>query len=328
MKEIIASLANQVRAAIQIGESLQFKQTKQEIRSVVVCGLGGSGIGGKIISLLFNEELKVPFCTISDYQIPAFVDEHTLVIASSYSGKTEETIFAVKEGIKRGAEIVVITSGGELLEMAKTNGWNYALVPGGEQPRAMLAFSLIQQIYMLSRYGLISPNHLIQLTKIPDFIDLQSEQIKSEAKQIVDLISNKTVVIYAGSYFEGIAVRFRQQLNENAKELCWHHILPEMTHNELVGWAGGSDRYAVLFISSSFDHPRTTYRWEICNQVISKYTSSVSTIKAKGEDRLHHNFYLIHLTDWVSLYLAEKKGVNPEEVDVIGHLKSQMAKYN
>lgn len=326
MKELIAGLSKQIREAIEIGRAAKFKATNREIKSIIVCGLGGSGIGGKIISLLLIDELKVPFLTTNDYTIPACVNENTLVIASSYSGNTEETIYAVREAEKRNAEIAVITSGGELLGMARSKGWNYVVVPGGEQPRAMLAYSLVQQLYLLNRYNLVDTSQINLLNNIPDFLDSNENEVQKEAKRIADFIYKKSTIIYSGSNFEGIAVRFRQQLNENAKELCWHHVLPEMTHNELVGWAGGSDKFAVLFFSTDYDHARTGYRWSICKEVISKYTPSVTEIKANGPDKISQNFYLIHLTDWVSLFLSENKKVDPFEVNIIGHLKSEMAK--
>jgi len=326
MKELIAGLSKQIRDAILIGREAKFNATNKEINSVIVCGLGGSGIGGKIISLLLIDELKVPFLTTNDYTIPACVDENTLVIASSYSGNTEETIYAVREAEKRKAEIAVITSSGELLEMAKAKGWNYVVVPGGEQPRAMLAYSLVQQLYLLNRYNLISSIQIDLLNDVPAFIDKNELAIQSEAKRIADFIHKKSTIVYSGSNFEGVAVRFRQQLNENAKELCWHHVLPEMTHNELVGWAGGTDKFAVVFFKTDYDHPRTGYRWAICKEVISKYTPTITEINAVGLNKLSQNFYLIHLTDWVSFFLAENKNVDAIEVNVITHLKSEMSK--
>ena len=326
MKEIIASFSNQVRDAIEIGQASVFKPTSKKINLVIVCGLGGSGIGGKIISLLLNQELKVPFLLTNDYGVPACVSENTLVIASSYSGNTEETLYAVDEAAKRNAEIAVITSGGALLDMARKNNWNHVVVPGGQQPRAMLAYSLVQQLFLLNRYGLISTNTLNQLGAIPGFLDGDEENTQKEAKRIADHLHKRKAIIYAGADFEGIAVRFRQQLNENAKELCWHHVLPEMTHNELVGWAGGSGEYAVVFLATGYDHERTSYRWNICKEVIGKYTPHITEIKALGENKMTQNFYLIHLTDWVSWFLSDMKKVDAEEVNVITYLKSEMAR--
>ncbi len=326
MKDIIANFSNQIQDAIKIGAEADFTSGSKTINQVLVCGLGGSGIGGKIVSLLLEKELKIPFLTVNDYDIPEWVNENTLVIASSYSGNTEETLSAVETCAQRGAEIAAITSGGKLAELSEELGWNIILIPSGEQPRAMLAYSLIQQIYLLANYELISHNAMEQIRRVPELIESEEEACKMQALTLARSVYEKTIIIYAGSLFEGVAVRFRQQINENGKELCWHHILPEMTHNELVGWAGGSEKFAPIFISSNFNHPRTQKRWEICRALIEKHTSSVFEIKTKGENLIEEVFYAIHFTDWVSLYISEIKKIDPVEVDVIGHLKSEMAK--
>ncbi|WP_027418705.1 bifunctional phosphoglucose/phosphomannose isomerase [Crocinitomix catalasitica] len=326
MKSIIASLPKQVEEAIQIGESTAFKGSDRKIESILICGLGGSGIGGKIIQQLFVDEIKVPFATINDYDIPAWVNANTLVIASSYSGNTEETLSAIKEANEIGAIISVITSGGELLEMAKANNWNHYVVPGGQQPRAMLAYSLVQQVYILKNYGLIAEGHLAELKGVPALLNNNTEDVQEKAMATAKSFIDKHPIIYAGSHFEGIATRFRQQINENGKMLCWHHILPEMTHNELVGWAGGSNDYVPIFFKTDFDHKRTGYRWEICKEVIGKYTDTILEFTAKGDNKIAQNFYLIHFGDWVSWFISEIKDIDAEEVEVIKYLKGEMGK--
>ncbi|MGB1102861.1 MAG: bifunctional phosphoglucose/phosphomannose isomerase [Crocinitomicaceae bacterium] len=326
MKELIANLANQIREAREIGASAAFQPMDRQINAVLVCGLGGSGIGGRIIGLLLKNDLPVPFLCVNDYEMPEWVNKNTLVIASSYSGNTEETLSAVQFCQERGAEIAVITSGGELKERADQNGWNKFIVPGGEQPRAMLAYSLVQQLYILERYGLIGGDILDDLEKVPAFIESHEAAIRDEAIRIAQGFHKKRPLIYAGNDFEGVAVRWRQQINENAKELCWHHVFPELTHNELVGWAGGSEHQAPLFLHSNLNHPRTNRRWEISKGVVAKYTDTILETKAIGETRLAQNFYLIHLGDWVSYFMSELKNIDPVEVDVIGYLKSEMAK--
>ena len=326
MKELIAGINSQINKAISIAESVSFQSREKQFENILLCGLGGSGIGGAIVSQLVKKELQIPFVTTNDYNVPGFVGENTLLIASSYSGNTEETLAAVTEGVARNAEICVITSGGKLAEMAKENGWNHAIVPGGEQPRAMLAYSIIQQLYFLSRYGLTSDEHVKNLKDIPNLIDRHEEDIRAEAMEVARKLNSHLPIIYADSSFGGVATRFKQQINENSKELCWNHVLPEMTHNELVGWAGGKAFMAPIYLATDYDHPRTTERWKISKEVISKYTTNVMEIKAKGDSKIAQVFYLIHLTDWVSLYLSEIKNVDAEEVEVIHYLKSEMAK--
>ncbi len=326
MKKLVANFTNQLQEAKQIGDRTNFSPIKQDIHSVLICGLGGSGIGGKIISLLVGNEIKVPVLTTNDYAIPNFVNENTLVIASSYSGNTEETLSAVKESHKRGAAVVSITSGGELLELSKQNGWNHFVVPGGEQPRAMLAYSLVQLLFIFQNTKLIQTDYTELIPKIIELIDAKENDIKAEANTIANTIFGKRVVIYAEQSFEGVAVRFRQQINENAKELCWHHVLPEMNHNELVGWAGGDENLAIIKLNSDLEFYRTKKRWEICKSIISKKTNTIIDIEALGENRLAQIFYLIHLTDWISVILADLKQIDAVEVDVIISLKSELSK--
>jgi glucose/mannose-6-phosphate isomerase len=326
MKKLVANFTNQLAEAKQIGENTHFKTTDTSITSILICGLGGSGIGGKIISLLISDEVNIPVVTTNDYSIPNFVNQNTLVIASSYSGQTEETLTAVKESHKRGAEIVVITSGGELLELATKNQWNNYVVPGGEQPRAMLAYSLVQLLFVFQNYKLIKTQYTTLIPQIIDFINKEEANIQKEAQNTAQSIYGKLPVIYAEQSFEGVAVRFRQQINENAKELCWHHVLPEMNHNELVGWAGGNSNIAVIKLNSSFEFYRTKKRWEICKTIIQEKTDTIIELNAKGDHKLTHIFYLIHLTDWVSVYLADLKKIDAVEVDVIIKLKDELSK--
>lgn len=327
MNKITANFTNQLRDAIKIGANTPFTVPNKTITSVLICGLGGSGIGGKIIDLLLKSDITIPVIVTNDYSIPNFVNENTLVISSSYSGNTEETLTAVIESHKRNAEVVAITSGGKLLELVKENGWNSLVVPGGEQPRGMLAYSLVQLLYIFENYKLVEPNYTPLLPEVIELVDSNETDIQSEAKELASNIHNKQVVIYAEQSLEGVAVRFRQQINENAKELCWHHVLPEMNHNELVGWAGGNSNQAIIKINSSLDFYRTKKRWEICKEVISKQTNSIYEIDAKGSSKLVQILYLIHLTDWLSVYLADLKNVDSVEVDVIIHLKSELSKF-
>jgi glucose/mannose-6-phosphate isomerase len=326
MNKITANFTNQLRDAIKIGENTPFTISNKTISSVLICGLGGSGIGGKIIDLLLKLDINIPIVVTNDYSIPNFVNENTLVIASSYSGNTEETLAAVIESNKRKSEIVAITSGGKLLDLVKANNWNSLVVPGGEQPRGMLAYSLVQLLYIFEKYNLVDANYTPLLKEVIELVDTNENNIQTEAKELATKIHNKQVVIYAEQSLEGVAVRFRQQINENAKELCWHHVLPEMNHNELVGWAGGNKNQAIIKLNSSFDFYRTKKRWEICKEVISKYTDSIYEIEAKGSSKLVQILYLIHLTDWVSVFLADLKNVDSVEVEVILHLKTELGK--
>ena len=281
MDKLIAQFTNQLTEALAIGKNVAVSGSSN-IENILSCGLGGSGIGAKIAKLLNRDYLSVPFDSINDYNIPAFVSEKTLVIATSYSGNTEETLMAVEACITKGATIAVIASDGTLLDLAKENKWLHYVLPGGEQPRAMLAYSLVQHFYILKGFHLIDYDFESQISKTIEQVSLFEENIKDEAKLVAQACHGKIPVIYSNPQLEGVAVRFRQQINENSKMLSWHAVIPEMNHNELVGWAGGSNNLAVIKLNNELEFYRNTKRWEFCKPVIEEKTSNVIEINAVG----------------------------------------------
>jgi glucose/mannose-6-phosphate isomerase len=326
MKNLVQNFPEQLRAAISIGEKAEIRNPRFEIRNVVITGLGGSGIGGTIVSEIVSSECPVPIMVNKDYFLPAFVNENTLVIVSSYSGNTEETLQAMESALKAKAKIVCITSGGKISDMAKENNCDLIAIPGGMPPRACLAYSLTQLFFVLNKLKLTGETYIDNLKASVDLIIKEENAIRSEAAVIAEFLFKKIPVIYAVDGYSGVATRFRQQINENSKMLCWHHILPEMNHNELVGWAGGSDDLAVIILRNKTDYSRTQERIKISKEVFSKHTHHVKEIWSKGNSQLEKSLYLIHLTDWVSCYLADKRGVDAVEVDIINHLKGSLAK--
>jgi len=329
MKELVRNFPNQLKEAIEIGEKfLNASQpgSKPEIRQVVVTGLGGSGIGGTIVSELVAAECSVPVLVNKDYFLPAFVNQHTLVIVSSYSGNTEETIHAMETALKANATVVCISSGGKISEMAKENKCQLISIPAGMPPRACLGYSLTQLFFVLHRFTLIGDFFQPQLGNAIDLLLKENDSIHREARETADFLFDHIPVIYAVDGYNGVATRFRQQINENSKMLCWHHILPEMNHNELVGWAGGSEALAVVILRNKSDYPRTQTRIEISKEIFAKHTSRVREIWSKGNSPIEKSLYLIHLVDWVSCYLADKNGVDAIEINVINHLKGTLAK--
>jgi glucose/mannose-6-phosphate isomerase len=226
----------------------------------------------------------------------------------------------------KGAEIACISSGGKIIEIAKEKKYNYILLPSCHSPRAMLSYSLTQQFFVLNHYGFINNDFRNSIVNVIKLIDTEINGIKAEALKVAKRIKGKTTVIYSEEHYEGVSIRLRQQLNENAKVLCWHHVLPEMNHNELVGWAGGKDEYAVILLRNDSDYSRTQKRMEISKEVIEKYTDSHFEIWSKGNNSIEKSIYLIILGDWISIYLAELLGVDPIEIKVINHLKGELAK--
>jgi len=164
------------------------------------------------------------------------------------------------------------------------------------------------------------------LEKSIALLEKESGNIQNTAKEIARKLHKKIPVIYSLGSCEGVAVRFRQQINENSKMLCWHHTFPEMNHNELVGWTTRNEDLAVVSLQTDFDYERTRKRYEICKPLFEKYSSGVVDIKGKGSSKLEQFMYLVHLTDWISCVLADLKGIDADEVKVIDHLKAELAK--
>ena len=326
MKSLVANFPQQLREAVDIGANAKLNGPKQSVKNILITGLGGSGIGGTIAAEIVFNECKVPITVNKDYFIPAFVNEETLVIVCSYSGNTEETIHAFEAALKKNAMISCVTSGGKIGELAKAKNIDTILIPGGMPPRACLGYSLVQLFYILNKYGMIGSEFKNQFTNCILLLEKEKNNIISEAEKLGDFFAGKIPVIYAVDGYNGVATRFRQQINENSKMLCWHNILPEMNHNELVGWASKNENLAVIILRNKTDYSRTQARLEISSDVFKKYTPHVKELWSKGDSHIEKVLYLIHLTDYVSVILAEKKKIDAMEVNIINHLKGELAK--
>ena len=325
MRKHIEGFIEQLQDAFSIGEKVQFSIPKKKINNVLILGVGGSGIGGTIVAKNALLEAGLPVMTCSDYHIPEYVNESTLVISCSYSGNTEETLTALKKCQNKGSEIAAVTSGGELQKICEANNYNHIIIPGGNPPRTCLGYSLTGQLFILVKYNLLSHSAIKDLKLAIDLLKENNSHIKNEAELVAQKLFGKFPVIYGTDKFEPVSIRFRQQLNENSKELCWHHKFPELNHNEIVGWASGSSKLAVVMFRNEDDYYRTQERMEFMKKVILDKGSSVTEIRSKGTSFIEKALYLIHLTDWASLFIAEKKQVDPVEIRVIDDLKNHLA---
>ncbi|KRO70606.1 MAG: hypothetical protein ABR81_02420, partial [Cryomorphaceae bacterium BACL11 MAG-121128-bin16] len=298
----------------------------KEIRNVLICGLGGSGIGGTIVNDIVSPKAKIPITATKDYSIPNFVNEHTLVIANSYSGNTEETLYALQKCQAKGAEIAVITSGGGLKTIAEEQNYNKLIIPSGQPPRAMFGYAFTELFYLLNHYGIIDDSFKSDFQKAIQLLDTEKSDIQNQAKDLAKKMYKQTPVIYVANGFEGVAVRFRQQINENSKMLCWHHVVPEMNHNELLGWRTNVNDLAVVYFRNKSDYERNQIRMDINKKVISKYTENITEIWSKGNSLIENSLYHIHLGDWASWYLSAMNNVDAIEIDVINFLKGELSK--
>lgn len=326
MKKLVQDFPSQLHEALIIGQNYRFHTAKKAFNNIVLTGLGGSGIGGSIVQNFIFDKAKVPFVVNKDYFLPAFVNKDSLVIVSSYSGNTEETLAAMKQAIKMKATVVCVTSGGKIAELANIKGIDCILLPAGLPPRACLGYSMTQLLFILKHFAVINYNFEKDFKASIKLLNQESKSIQAKARSLAKKLYGKTPIIYAASDMEGLAVRFRQQINENGKMLCWHHVIPEMNHNELVGWRTKDDSKHVVIFRNEDDYERVQLRIDINKKVIKKYTSNVTELYSKGKSYWEHVFYLVHLTDWVSVYLAELGSYDPSEIEVINYLKGELAK--
>ncbi len=326
MEELIKGFGAQMREAIQIGRKAKFSGSFDGIHNVVLIGLGGSAFGGEVILNYTRQHLKVPYLIVRDYEVPSFVSKNTLLLVSSYSGNTEETLSMLESALAAKPKVVCITSGGKLKELAEEKGWDHIILPEGYPPRSAVAFSIIQQLYILNGYNLIgdfSDDLEEAVALVENFIDHENARI------IAQQLHNSLPVLYSDPSFESVAIRWRQQIEENSKHIAFHHVFPEMNHNELVGWKNPSgileDAVVVIF-RSDLVHERTSIRMDICREIFGDYADSVIEVIADGKSHLSQIFFFIHLGDWVSLYLAELNDEKPTPVEAIDFLKEELAK--
>jgi len=324
MESLIKGFGKQLKEAIEIGKNTQLLPSKRDVQDVSIIGLGGSAFGGEIIKNYAFHSCKEPINIYRGYDIPRSINEHSLVILSSYSGNTEETLNCAEKVLKSGAQVVCISSGGKLIDWAIANKFSYFKLPPGYPPRTAAGFSIVQQLYALKHFSLIG-EFMNDLTEGIAIIDAFNDH--NLAREIAQKCKDKALIIYCADTIESVAIRLRQQVNENAKQLCWHHVIPEMNHNELVGWVYPEfliEKSAVLFLRSNFEHPRTTIRVGINQQIIKQKSSHIMEVEAKGKSLLGQLFYLLHFGDWLSYFLAEFNKVDPSPVAVIDFLKKEL----
>jgi len=325
MNDYINDFTNHLTDALLIGESSLQKKTNKSFSNILICGLGGSGIGGTIVKDLISKDVSIPIETSKGYDVPGFVNENTLVIACSYSGNTEETLSALNKCLEKNAEVAIVCSGGKLKDLALEKDLNHIIIPGGHPPRAMFGYGFTQLFFILDNYGIINESFKVDFKKAISLINTEQEKIKKTALDISKKLFKTTPIIYVADGFEGVAVRLRQQINENSKMLCWHHVIPEMNHNELLGWRTNVENTSVIYLRNESDYYRNKKRIDINKSVIEKYTSNISEIWSLGDSSIERSLYLINVGDWISWYLSELNNVDAIEIDVINYLKNSLS---
>ncbi len=301
----------------------QFKSAECEslkpenYRGVVFSGMGGSGIVGDFMSLFVKTQS--PVLSLKGYELPPFVQEGWLLVCTSYSGNTEETISVLQSALKRGLKPVCVSSGGRIKEIAKEEGLVYLPLPEGYPPRYALGFMLSA---LMSLFGM---GELVE--RLRKHLMTHREEIKKEAQSLAQSLFTYLPVVYGTPLTQVVAFRWKTQINENAKTLCYNAFLPEMHHNEVVGLDNPQIRNLCAFtlLYDPEDHERNLKRVEITRQIFEELGVVLKLLSGKGENMAERLLYLTYLGDWVSLYLAEAYKQDPLPVKVIDFIKKSLA---
>lgn len=330
----IGMFPEQIRAGIKIGQAIDVTGIiDHRIKNIILAGMGGSAIGGDLIRSLIRNESKIPFEIHRNYGLPSYANNETLLICSSYSGTTEETISSYKEGVKRGCRIIVVTTGGELADLARQADVRRAIIPSGFPPRTALGYSFTVNLVIFGMLE-ICRDYCADLAESAGLLENQNrvygyESADNFALATARSISGKVPIIYAGAdLLDTVALRFKGQICENAKQLAFCNVFPEFNHNELVGWqlpSGLNTRYVVMILRDKDDNPQTIRRMRIIEQILAEKRIEIISLEGSGRSPLARMLSLIQLGDYCSYYLALLNGVDPTPIDVINYLKRKLA---
>jgi glucose/mannose-6-phosphate isomerase len=302
---------------------------------LVVAGMGGSAIGGALARAALGDHSSRPIFVTRAYGLPPWTTPETTVLCASYSGNTEETLACYESAGALGAQRVVATTGGRLAEMAREDGVPVIPLPGGFQPRAAVAYMTVAALEVAAMSG-AGP----RLTSEIDVAASHTEQLVAEwgpdapedslAKEIARGLAGTAPVIYGAGLTAPIAYRWKTQINENAKQPAFMHELPELDHNEIVGWQGAPDldppaRFSAVFLDDCDAHPRVKARMELTERLIADFAATSFRLETRGETTVERVFSLVLLGDLVSIYLAALRGVDPGPVRVLEQLKTELA---
>ena len=330
MFESIWNFPNNLKDAITLGDGIDLKNDYSHINNIVIAGMGGSAIGGDIVSVLENSNINIPYTVCRDYSIPGWVNSSSLVICSSYSGNTEETISCYKSAIKRKISPVIVSSGGYILDNAKKYNYDFVELPKGIQPRAAFGYSASLLLLAFVEIGIIDKEYNKQLFKTISSIKSKSNEYAKISNSNISLnlskvIFNKFPIIYCTVNTEVVGFRFRCQLAENSKILSSHFVLPEQNHNEIEGFLNNDiSNYVILWIKDKNDNNRTIKRINVTSKLL-KNIKNQFIYDNDSDSLLERLFNLIYLFDWVSFYCAILHKTNPTPVKTILKLKSLMS---
>ncbi|MFH1824710.1 MAG: bifunctional phosphoglucose/phosphomannose isomerase [Candidatus Firestonebacteria bacterium] len=336
MSKLVREMPLMIKEGVKIGKKVKLPENVFKPKNIIVTGLGGSAIGGDLLRCSLNGEIKIPIVVNRNYSLPNWVNKDTLVFAVSYSGNTEETISAYKHAVERKAKLMAITSNGAIKKMCDEKNLPCVNIPSGLSPRAALGYLFLPMLIILSRLKLIKPKDddvketLNVLEKLSKLYVPEVKTKNNYAKQLANKLFTKPIIVCGVADFtEVIAVRWKCQFAENSKVFSVASLLPEMNHNEIVGWDLLKDilrKFAVVFIRDKMDSERIKKRIGITKSIIGKNANWVGEVSSIGESNLARLFSLIYLGDFVSVYLSILYNIDPTPVKAIDYLKKELCR--
>jgi glucose/mannose-6-phosphate isomerase len=299
---------------------------------ILVVGMGGSAIAGDYLAAWLDAEGSVPLVVSRHYELPSWVDASTLVLAFSYSGTTEETLAAFAQARQKGAMLAAMSTGARLEEMAKSYGAPFARVQPGMMPRAALPAAFATSALLLESLGILKAEPALRRavrTLREAIVDMAPDvpAAKNEAKRTALALQDSIAAVYAAGLLAPAARRFANELNENSKVLAFWGVMPEMNHNEIVGWAGEDDldRFTAVFLRHAGEHAQAKARFDFTGRLVQDRGGRVVQVDSRGETAAERLLTSSLAGDAVSVYLAALRKVDPTPVDVIGQLKAKVA---
>ncbi len=332
MWDNLTGFPDQWKEAMGFTEDIELTIDQDPINKICFAGMGGSAIGADLIRAYSYKTCPYPIQVIRHYEIPGWIDENTLFIACSFSGNTEETLSALNAARKKGSQAIGVTSGGELMLKAAKEEFDYIKIPGGMPPRAALGYSFVPLYRIFQSLG-FSDEGDQALEETYRFLSEQNELFAdsedNEALSLAEELNDTLPIFYSdATTLEPVNLRWRGQFGENAKTLAYGNTLPEMNHNEIVGWeriVHLTGRLSVVMLVDEGDNPRVQRRMEIVEELVEDQTASLHVLNTRGNSRLTRMFSLIQLADWTSFYLAMLNDIDPTPIAKIDLLKSKLA---
>ncbi len=305
----------------------------QGLQQVVLAGMGGSALAADVVRNWLGDRLQVPFEITRHYSLPGYVGPHTLVIVSSYSGNTEETLAVLEDAKRRSARIVIMTAGGKLLEIAERDKYITLQLPQVSQPRLSVLAGVKALACLLEDAGLSAGVDLRrELLNVADWLDVEKSAFNRDntegenlALELAEQLIGKPVVVYGGMSLRAATYKWKIDINENAKQLAWCNVYPELNHNEMQGWVFPEQKPVTsVLLRSSFDHERIAKRMDVMQDVLKDNGFAPISIEARGTTPLQQLLWTILLGDYVSSYLGMMNEIDPTPVELVEDFKQKL----